>query len=306
MSEVLKTLFSNDFQANLFPNNEFYKSSKVDAGVAVDCKNVEVPQHGSKPGGGKNPTSFPLSVNQREDGKETYAVHLYYTNPEHIEDENEAILSYSKRMEHLQEHVSQINTDYANDLAYAWAQTDGNRILRTSGSSTTALAAGATGNRKAIQRDDIVDIYTLMGEDDIPVSDGRAIMLVPPLLYGQLLKINDFIDYNKIGNTDALRRGVLGRLLDFQVMMRSSATIYDNTGTPVPKAPGAASAADDNLAIQFWHPAYVRRAEGQVKVYAEYDKPEYLGSVFNAKVRGGGMISRKDKKGVYSLVQAHV
>ena len=86
-----------------------------------------------------------------------------------------------------------------------------------------------------------------------------------------------------------------------KVFKRSKSTYFDVSN--VKKAVGAAGAATDNLGILAWADNCVRRAEGNVKMYADMDNPLYLGSIFNASVRAGAMIGRTDSKGVYALVQ---
>ena len=62
MAEQITKLFSKEIQENLFPVNEFYKSSKLDANVSSQFGVVQVPQAGAAPTVVKNPTSFPLYV----------------------------------------------------------------------------------------------------------------------------------------------------------------------------------------------------------------------------------------------------
>ena len=50
----------------------------------------------------------------------------------------------------------------------------------------------------------------------------------------------------------------------------------------------------------------VRHAEGNAKTYIDRDKPEYLGTILNSKVRFGATKNRTDEKGVVTLVEAAV
>lgn len=304
MSEVLKRIFAKDIQKNLFPNNEFYQGSKVDKGVAIDATSVDIPQAGQKPESGKNPTEFPLGVTTREDDKKSYDVDLYYTKPIHVTDVNQLIVSYDKRKEILEDKVNVLNTDYADDLAQIWCPTLATHIIRTSGSAKPATIDGATGNRASMALADFIEVDRLMNRMEVP-KKGRRVLLSADM-YAELLTagIQGFVGAEKLSE-DLLKQGVLGRLLGFDIYVRSSVARYSNDPTPQKRAVGALAQASDNDVALFYHPFFVRRAEGKLKVYAEYDKPTWLGSVFNVSFRGGGVLPRKDEVGVVALVQKH-
>lgn len=299
MAEQLVKLFSKELQENLFPNNEFYKQSKLDGGIDVKAKTVEVPQAGSTPTVTKNATVFPLTIGTRTDDVLTYSVDLYNTEPIHIQDVNEMVINYSKRSDVIKDHARTLNTRIADEMAYSWAPTAGSNIIVTTGTADgTALAPGATGTRKVITYDDIVSLAMMFDIDDIDMSARN--LLVDTRLYAQLLKIDQFINFDYFNRKPTVD-GQVGEIFGMKVFKRSKSTYFDVSN--VKKAVGAAGAASDNLAILAWADNCVRRAEGNVKMYADMDKPEYLGSIFNASVRAGATIGRTDSKGVYALVQ---
>ena len=302
MSEIIVSLFSKELQPNLFPNNEFYKQSKLDGGIDIKAKFVEVPQAGATPAILKNPTAFPLTPGQRTDDVLVYSVDQYATNPVVIQDVNEMIISYSKRQSVLQDHADVLNARVAQELAYAWSPLAAANISRMTGTAdASALAPGATGTRKTINRDDLADLARKFDKDDVP--SGQRNLLIDADLYAQLLKIESFINFDYVNRKPTVD-GQVGELFGMKVFKRSSTTIFDNAGTPVKKAVGAATATTDNLSILAWASNQVRRAEGKAKIYSNEDDALYLGSIFNAAVRSGGTYSRTDQKGVYSLVQA--
>ncbi len=300
--QMLITLFSNDIQRNLFPDNAFYRRAKLDS-ASAGARKVQVPQAGVRPNIFKNPTTFPLTVLQREDDILEYDVHQYATQPVPIEDKEELEISYNKRADVLADHLMELETRIAEDLAYEWAPSLAANIIRTTSTTAdnTALAPGATGTRKRITKEDFINAATVLNKQDIPQA-GR-VALVPADLMGQLLTIDSFVDYERLGTTSKLIEGVIGRLCGFDIMIRSKAVIYDNTATPVRKLPTAAGAATDNQSILFWHPQFVRMASSPVKVYTDLDRPDYLGSIMNAMLRVGGSRARTDQKGVVALVQ---
>jgi hypothetical protein len=299
MAEQLIKLFSKELQENLFPNNEFYKQSKLDGGVDVNAKTVEVPQAGSTPTVTKNVSVFPLVATTRTDDVKSYTVDLYSTDPIHIQDVNEMVINYSKRSDVIKDHARTLNTRIADEMAYSWAPTAGANIIVTTGTAdASALAPSATGTRKVITYEDIVKLATMFDIDDVDM--GARNLLVDTRLYAQLLKINQFVNFDFFNRKPTVD-GQIGEILGMKVFKRSKSTYFDVSN--VKKAVGAAGAATDNLGILAWADNAVRRAEGNVKMYADMDNPLYLGSIFNASVRAGAMIGRTDSKGVYALVQ---
>lgn len=313
MSEVIKRVFSSEIQKHLFPNNEFYKDSKVDAGVAIDKKTVELPQAAGKTTGGKNPATLPLTIEEAaENDKKTYDVDLYYTKPIFVTDEKQAIVSYDKRKELLEEHYDFLNTMYAHDTAQKWAATNAANVIRTTGELAPSLLTGATGDRKMPTREDWVNADRIMTNMGVPEANRKA--LVSGNMYSFLLNagFKDFIGSDKL-SSDLIAEGVVAMFLGFKIFKRSAGLVYTAGATqarvtPMFDADGAKVFGDniqatDNEGILFWHPNFVRRAEGTVKVYHKIDAPEYLGSVFNAAFRGGATKSRNDEKGIVALVQ---
>ena len=302
MAEQIVTLFSKELQPNLFPNNEFYKQSKVDGGIDVNAKIIEIPQAGASPAVIKNPSSFPLTPAERTDDVLTYNVDYFATNPTLIHDVNEMIINYSKRASVLMDHADVLNSRIAQEIAFAWSPSLAAQISRTTGTAdASALAPGATGTRNVLTRDDLALLSTKFDRDDVP--SGKRNLLIDADLYAQLLKIDTFINFDYVNRKPTVD-GQVGEIFGMKVFKRSSTTVYTNAGTPVKKSVGAATAITDNLAILAWADNQVRRAEGNVKVYSDNDSPTYLGSIFNAAVRSGGTFSRTDQKGVYALVQA--
>ena len=300
MAEQIIKLFSKEIQENLFPNNEFYKQSKLDGGIDASAGIVQVPQSGASAVITKNPSSFPLTAVQRTDDVKEYNVDLYATDPIFITDANEMIINYNKRSDVLKEHTRSLNTRIADEIAYGWAPVAaGQKLFMTGTADASALAPGATGTRKTITRDDLASLAMRFDIDD--VADGARNILVDARLYAQLLKIDSFINFDYVNRKPTVD-GQIGEIFGMKVFKRSKSVYYSTANAK--KAVGAATAVTDHLAIIGWADNYVRRAEGQVKVFSSMDNPLYLGSVFNAAVRAGGTSGRTDEKGVYALIQS--
>ena len=302
MAEVLKKLLSSDIQKNLYPNNEFYKKSKVDAGVQADVTTVQIPQAGAVPTVVENPTSFPLTIAPRVDSEVEYAVDVIATEPIVIQDDNELVLSYSKRQDVLQDHVAVLNTRVADKLAHAWSAVPATNQVRTTGADSPVLLTGATGTRKRFSLPDFINAMRIM--DNMDAGNNR-IALFSANMYAELItaSLSQFVGSDKL-SSDLIAQGVVGKLFNTLIYVRSRTCRYTNAATPLKKIYTAANAATDNDSILIFDPSLVRRAEGIVKVYSDLDNPAYLGSIYNAKIRAGGTASRTDFKGIVSIIQA--
>ena len=298
--ETAVTVFSPDIQKNLYPDGSFYKGALVDKGVAIGALSVQVPQAGSKPGYQVNPTSFPLAVTDRTDDTLEYTVKYVCTDVTRVASLDAMILSYNKRMDVLSDHIETLNDFCALELMNLWSPSNSNFILRTSGTQNTGtLAIGATGTRKEVTLLDIQRMATFLDRQEIP-SVGRR-MLVDADIKMELNRIPEFVDYDKTGIVGTFQTGVIGKIYGFDVYMRSATQIYNGSG--VKKSIGAVSATSDNRGILFFHPRFVRYAEGDVKLFAEQNSPLYQGDILNAAIRVGGSRSRIDNKGVGVLAQ---
>ena len=302
MAEVVTTVFGRDIQRNIYPDNAFYKGARKDAGVDVNATTIEIPQAGVKPTVVKNPSVFPLTIEKITGDKKSYTLDLLATLPTHIEDLEAALVSYDKRAEILMDHQLYLEENIAAAIALAWAppaSSAATNIIRTTGADKTATAPGATGNRKKITLADFIKAFTAFNNWNIPQAGRRVVMTGN--MFADLLQIPEFQSWDKMGRV-VLPTGSLGQILGFDIYVRSILPSYSTALAP--KAIGATGATTDNELALFFHPSYVRYAEGNVKVYMEVDKPQYLGSLMNAAVRTGGVVPRADLKGVLALVEA--
>lgn len=293
-------VWANDIQEAIYPDNSFFMNAQDDSEF-IENKKVHLPEAGTAPGSEKNRTSLPATVNQIDDAEYSYDIDSYTTDPILLKNSDEIEVSYPKRQSILQSHTDVLRTRMADELAIKWAPSLATNFARTTGTGRAAYVSGQTGNRKALVKDDIIEVHRLMNAMDIPL-DGRM-GLIDANLYADLLKIEEFVSLEKIGSA-ALVKGAVGMLLGFQIFVRSRAIRYTNDGTPAIKAYGASVAAADNLAALFWHKNFVRVAKGNVEIFQEEKSPTFYGDIFSAEVRFGGKKARNDEKGVVSLIEA--
>jgi hypothetical protein len=298
-----KEIWISDIQENLFANNLFMKQIGLDHSGYVSYKTVHIPQAGANPLVKKNRSVLPAVISDRTDDELTYSLNEYTSEPILITDLDELQISYNKRQSVLKQHIDKLSNAIANNTLYTWAQTPA--AITTTGSAVgTALAPSATGNRKAITLADIRTAAKALDEQDVDPSDSRYLVL-PSALYYQLIGDSNISKYLEFGQATA-QSGKVPMLMGFNIVVRSSAIVYD--GSSVIKTVGdegvpTSPTTTDNLGALAISSSYVTKAMGEIKVFADTDKPEYYGSIFSALVMHGASKMRKDGKGVVSIVQ---
>jgi len=287
-----------DIQENLFKGQEFISSS-VDHSAFVDKAIVHLPQAGANPTVETNRSVFPATITERTDSEATYALRNYSTDPIRLRNLDEIQTSYSKRTSILGQHTELLNETIGDNVAFDWGITSGARIVKTSGSAVgDALAPGATGTRKQVERLDIRNLAKILDRDNVSMS-GRMLLMQTDLFYQ--LFADDANVSRDFMNKSSQEAGVIAELYGFKIMHRPTVNVYDNTFTK--KAIGAATAITDDLGCIAWQSSFVSNALGDIRVYANENVAEHYGSIFSAEVEHAGAILRSDSKGVAALVQ---
>lgn len=302
---LITQIFADEITKGLFPDNAFYKRSKDDS-AWVNSGQVNLPQKGAAPNVATDRSSFPGTVTNRTDTASGYLLHEFSTDPIQLQYSEELIVSYDKRASILYDIIANLETAIADYTGVQWGPTatvSATNYVLTTGAARPAGNAGATGTRKALTKADLVQVKQFMDKMNIPQEDRYCVMTADQ--YADMLNISDFTDAQKFG-TPGLPDGVITKLLNFNVFVRSRALTYDNSGTPVKKAYGAATATTDCGASLFWHPMFVRRAEGSVQIFDRINDPLFYGDVFSAAVRFGAAQARADQAGVIALIETFV
>ncbi|MEO6901552.1 MAG: phage capsid protein [Bacteroidia bacterium] len=301
-----REIWVNDIQETLWQENPFMTRISNHSEF-VNYKTVHIPQAGADQGVVKNRTLLPALINQRVDTELTYNLNEYTINPFLVTNIEELQINYAKRQSILSTSMSKLSDVIANQSLYTWAPTGAAKIIRTTGTAdANALAPGATGTRNAITLADIAKMRAVLDKDNVPQS-GRILLLPSDMYNGQLLAINN-IQSALIYGSAILPSGTVNRLFGFDIMIRPSSLVYDNSATPVLKAINdegqvITPAATDNLAALAFHPNFLTHSVGDIKVFYDMDKPEYYGSLFSALVMHGASKMRLDQKGIVALVQ---
>lgn len=296
---VQKEIWVRDIVNALFPDNSFVSRAVNDDMYVNEGKKVHIPNAGAPSGVVKNRAVVPATANKRTDVDIDYTLDEFTTNPVLIPHADMVELSYNKRQSVISQDREQLITAAAEGLLAGWCPAAANRV-DTTGDAVAAWTPSATGTRKAIKPADVAALQAKFNADNIPLTD--RYLLLDAQMYEQLLQ--GMTESQAIGFFAAadVKRGVLGQLYGFEVMVRSTVYRFANDGTL--KDTSAAGAATDLAAGLAWHAGSVSRALGEVKMFDHVDNPLYYGDVYSFLVRCGGTIRRNDKKGVYAIVAA--
>lgn len=295
---VQKEIWQALIVEGLFADNSFMSKAVNDDMYVNMGKTVHIPNAGAPSNIVVNRDSVPATAKKRTDTDVNYSLDELTTDPIYIPNAETVELSYSKRQSVISQDRAKLIDTAALQMLYNWAP-GGAEFVRTTGAAVKAHTDKATGNRKAMTRQDVLALMNKFNAQDIP-QEGRYLLL-DATMYGQLL--NDLTETDKnmfIASANA-QQGVLGKLYSFNIMMRSQVLRYATAGTLTKW--DATGAATDNAAGLAWYEGSVSRALGEVKMFDSLDNPMYYGDIYSFLVRVGGKCRRSDKKGLLAIVQ---
>ncbi len=296
---IQKEIWTSAIVEDLFAPNTFLAKSYNLSEWVNQGKIVHVPQAGAPSNVVKDRTEVPAKVKQRTDTDLTFVLSEFTTDPVYIPHADTVELSYSKVNSVLSQDKQVLMEKVSEDFLFSWSPKEAKAVLETSGDTFDAYTPGATGKRRAITKADVLKLMTAFNNDEIP-QEGRYLLL-DANMYTQLLNDLTANENTAFHATADVKRGVLGQLLSFNVMLRSKAALY--TADKAPKAWSAEGAATDLAAALAWHEQSVCRALGEVVAFEELGSPTYYGDIYSFLVRAGGRTRRKDLRGIRALVQ---
>ena len=299
---VQKEIWQRTIVEGLFADNTFMAKAVNDDMYVNEGKKVHIPNAGAPSTVVLNRAQVPATAVKRKDTDIEYTLGELTTDPVYIPFADTVELSYNKRNSVVDQDRKQLIEKAAEAMLGYWCPAAANRVLAT-GSGQAAWTPSATGNRKAIPPADVAALQTRMNADNVPIT-GRFLLL-DAYQYEALLK--QLTESQAIGFFQAadVKRGVMGMLYGFEIMMRATALRFATATDPLngtPKASGDAGAAADNAGALAWQEDCVSRALGEVKMFDSVDNPLYYGDIYSFLVRVGGAIRRYDKKGVYAII----
>lgn len=302
---IQREIWERDIVGNLFKNNDFAKRAFSADQYVTMGKVVHIPYAGTPSTVNKNNNTFPVVAVSRGDVDVTYSIDTFQTVPRRIANIDKYELSYDKRQSVIAEDQAQLIQVAMDGLLYNWAPAASNTIL-TAGTATPATLPGATGNRLAFDKTAFGAIKLRMDRANIDPNNRVALLTAD---HHQQL-INSFTDAEKTGFYAAvdMERGVVGRYLNFDVMLRSSVLRYRQVATVwTPVDEYSATFPTDNqtadsAASLFYSDYSVERAFGGVTMFDNTMRAEYYGDIISFELRMGGRIRRNP--GVWAVVEA--
>ena len=335
MAEVRIKVFKRDLQKNLFPDNAFYKKSKVDG--ASSAESIEIPQAESpvKAVIGNVQVNYDdvannltaankLEAVKRINSKKTYENQNIFVPPVIIDKNNEdGELSYEKRAEIQEEFALELNTQVANYAAERWAPTNINRITGTTGTETRLglVTGGLPGPVKRATYKDLLRVKKFFQKMNLP-KGGKIYALPTSEFWEDIMLMEEFRSFEKTGLVTLLKDGTIGKWLGITWMEPrnnedlGANIIYDyaDPANPVKVSYESVIVGGRNVlqiaptattvsGVLFWHERMVRRSEGRVNGYFRKDDPFYQADILSSNVRFGATSSRADEKGVVALIE---
>lgn len=288
----------------LWPANPFVDRCRKADEFVINGKFVHIPQSGAAAGGEKNRESLPAGIVKRVDTQVLYGLDEFTTNPRLLEDIETIQLSYNKMESMMGQDRKWLGNAMAMNLLYKWAESCTN-VVETSGSNVASHLSGTSGtNRKAFTLDDLEALKVTFDDQDLP-EEGR-ILLLDHRLYDQLvgkLKLSDYRDFSQA--FDRATGKIVGKLFSFEIMSRSGVLRANASNTVLDPFAFTATNTDNAVGLA-WHPDWVERALGEVKVFESRQDPEYYGDIYSMLGRSGGRRVSKDDVGVALIRQAAV
>jgi hypothetical protein len=296
---VQKEIWQRTIIEGLFADNTFLSKAVNDDMYVNEGKKVHIPNAGAPSGVVLNRAELPATAQKRTDQDVDYTLGELTTNPILIPYADMVELSYNKRNSVIDQDRKQIIFTAAEALLKAWLPAAANRV-NTTGQGVPAWTPSATGLRKKITPADVAALQLRFNADNVPQTD--RYLLLDANMYQQLL--DGMTQTQAIGFFQAadVKRGVMGMLYGFEVMVRS--TVYRFAADGTIKDITADGAATDLAGGLAWQRDSLSRALGEVIMFDRVDDPLYYGDVYSFLVRVGGTIRRYDKKGVYAIVTA--
>jgi hypothetical protein len=275
---------------------------------------VHIPQAGASPNVVKNRKNLPATAVQRGDSFVTYTLDVFTTDPVVVTWHEENEISYAKTDSVLNDHTETLVESVGDNMFYNWVHglkmgVDGAyapavlpaaNILTTSGASEAANAEdGQTGNRLAFSYKDLQRAQAKMNKAGVAKENRFA--CIESYQYQQFI---DSLSANQMAAFQAsadLANGIVGKFAGFNIQERASVLAYTAAGALI--VPGAALAADSDLASLCWQQSSVGIAKGDITPFQNMNDALYYGDIFSALVKFGGRCRREDWKGVIAIKQ---
>lgn len=296
---IQKEIWMSSIVEGLFADNSFLsKARKADEFVNMG-RIVHIPNAGAPSNVVKNRTVFPATVSTRTDIDLEFRLDEYTTDPIRIPHADKVELSYDKRESVIRADRAKLADQLAQSVLFEWSPSGSGNVIRTTGDAVISHVEGTSGNRKAFTKLSVSAAMLRFNRDDVPQT-GRYLLLDADM-YQQLLDSMTQKDSDAFFALADVKKGVIGQLYSFNVMMRSRSLLYNSAGSP--KDWNFEIAEADNAGALAWHEDSVCRALGEVVAFENEADPTFYGDIYSFLVRAGGRPMRSDAKGLLAIIQ---
>lgn len=201
-------------------------------------------------------TTYPIPIQELEDGDIAITLHKFQTKVTPITDDELYALSYDKIARVKESHANAINDKKFAMAAHALCaqkNTTKTPVLKTTGETD------ATG-RKRLTLKDVVELKRSMDNLKVP-ADNRRLVLCPDHVNDLLLTEQSFREQYNINRTD----GTVGKLYGFSIYEYGDNPLYTTAGEKK-KLDAQPEAGEFQCSFAFYGPR-VFKATGSTKMY---------------------------------------
>lgn len=239
-----------------------------------------------------NNTTYPISVEEREDGALTFELDTYDTVNTVVRNAEQKELSYNKMESVIKGHRNKLAETCAAKATHAWAPSTDSAdtpIIATTGAASTMQSS-----RKAFQIADIANAQQKFDLAKVPQT-GR-VMVLHPTHRAELLA-QDATLQKAFAN---LKTGEVFQLFGFDIYVSTLTSRYNkDTGAKI--AYSAAAQSTDSVSSQFYHEEEVMKADGTLDMFSSIKDPESRGDTVGFQKRFIGLPIRSKAIGaIYS------
>ena len=294
---IERELWIQAINENLFSSLDAIKAGATDDSSYLNAKTVHVPDAGTSGTVLKNP-SRPLTVAERTDNDLSYDIDEWVMPSRLVPFADKTHLSYDKLQSLVNDVMGGIGNRVQREILKNW-YTATTYAVNTTGSSYTAHAPDATGNRKGLTFGDLLDASRVLDNQNFPDND--RYLLVDNTMFYQLMDEVGITTYRDAAVMDATN-GKLPKLAGFQII-HVPHIVYLTTGG-VAREYGATGTTTDDAAALAVHKSALSWAVGDIKVFTNADDAIYAGDIVSGAVMAGGKYRRYSTKGVVPIIQA--
>lgn len=247
----------------------------VDKSKYVDNNVINFVDLGGDPDVLVNNTSYPLEVQELEDGDKAVTLDKYQTKPTPITDDEIYASSYDKMasvIERHRENIDEVKVSRALHSLSPASDKATTPVILTTGDNAE------DGTRKKITRKDIIALKKAFDKQKVPIA-GRILVLCPDHAADLLENDQKFADqYHNY------KSGKIHDMYSFEIYEYVDSPLFDAT-TKTKKAYGSVAGENDFPASIAFHAKNCIRMEGMTKAYLSEAKndPKTQQNLYNAR-----------------------